>query len=101
MSRSFTIISVEKSSGSKIRYKDGRFIGESPSQVVKKMFTQARKHCRDKCNSFKITLREITQNSEKKHYKYSVKRVKDPVEIEYKNGDVVIHEYTTKVKSLN
>lgn len=101
MSRSFTIVSIEKTSGSKMTFKDGRYIGETPANVARKMFSQARQHCRDKCNSFKITLRETTQGSNKKEYKYRVTRVKDPVEIEYKNGDVVLHEFTTKVKSLN
>jgi hypothetical protein len=49
----------------------------------------------------KITIRETTQNSAKKEYTYRVKKVKDPVEIEYKNGEIVVHEFSTKVKSLN
>lgn len=101
MSRSFTIVSIIKPSGAKIAYKDGRYMGESPSGAAKKMFSQARQHCRNTCNSFKITLRETTQGSNHKEYTYRVTRVKDPVEIEYKNGDIVVHEFTTKVKSLN
>jgi hypothetical protein len=101
MSRSFTIVSIIKPSGSKLQYSGGRFMSESPSGAAKKMFSQGRQHCRDKCISFKITLRETTQGSNHKEYTYRVKRVKDPVEIEYKNGDVVVHEFTTKIKSLN
>lgn len=101
MSRSFTIISIEKTNGSKLSVKDGRYISETPAGAAKKMFSQAYRLCRDNCMSFKITLRESTQGSNKKEYKYRVKRVKDPIEIEYKNGDVVVHEFTTKVKSLN
>ena len=101
MSRSFTIISIEKTNGSKLSIKDGRYMSETPAGAAKKMFSQGRQHCRDKCNSFKITLRETTQGSSKKEYKYRVTRVKDPIEIEYKNGDVVLHEFTTKIKSLN
>ena len=101
MSRSFTIVSIEKTGGAKVQYKDGRFMSSTPAGAASKMFGQAQQRCRDTCLSFKITLREMTQGSLKKIYKYRVTRVKDPVEIEYKNGDIVVHEFTTKVKSLN
>lgn len=101
MSRSFTIVSIEKTSGSKIQYSGGRFMSESPSGAARKMYSQGLQRCKNTCNSFKITLRETSQGSNHKEYTYRVKRVKDPVEIKYKNGDIVVHEFTTKVKSLN
>lgn len=100
MSRSFTIISIIKPSGSKLAYKDGRFIGESPSQVAKKMFSHANRHCKTKCMSFKITLRETTQGSNKKEYTYRVKKVKDETTVDLGKTEVTF-EFTTKVKSLN
>jgi hypothetical protein len=100
MSRSFTIVSIEKVGESKLSYKDGRFLSNTPSGAARKMFSKAHSHCRNKCNSFKITLRETTQNSLKKEFKYRVSRVKQETEVEY-NGETIIHLFTTKVKSLN
>jgi hypothetical protein len=100
MSRSFTIISIEKTNGSKLQYKDGRFMGESPSQVSRKVFSHANRHCRTKCNSMKITIRETTQNSAKKEYTYRVKKVKDETTVDLGKTEVTF-EFTTKVKSLN
>ena len=99
MSRSFTIVNIEKTSGAKLQYKDGRFMSETPAGASRKMFSQARKHCRDSCNSFKITLRETTQGSAKKEYRYRVTRKAERTEVEYK-GETVVHEFTTKVKSI-
>ncbi len=100
MSRSFTIVSIEKVSGSKIQYSGGRYMSETPSGAAKKMFSQARQHCRDTCNSFKITLREISQNSAKKEYTYRVKKVKNETTVDLGNTEVTFG-FTTKVKSLN
>ena len=100
MSRSFTIVSIIKSSGAKIAYKDGRFMGESPSQISRKVFSHANRHCKTKCNSMKITLRETTQNSAKKEYTYQVKKVKDETTVDLGKTQVTFG-FTTKVKSLN
>lgn len=100
MSRSFTIVSIEKVGGGKSSYKDGRFLSNTPSGAARKMFSKAHNHCNGKCNSFKITLRETTQNSLKKEFKYRVSRVKQETEVEYK-GETITHLFTTKVKSLN
>lgn len=100
MSRSFTIVSIIKPSGSKLQYKDGRFMGESPSQVARKVFSHANRHCRTMCNSMKITIRETTQNSAKKEYTYRVKKVKDETTVDLGKTEVTF-EFTTKVKSLN
>lgn len=98
--RSFTIVSIEKTGGSKMQYKNGRFIGETPIQVVKKMFSHANRDCKKKCNSLKITLCEITQGSKKKEYMYRVTKVKNEKIIKLNNEDITF-KFTTKVKSLN
>lgn len=100
MSRSFTIVSIIKPSGSKIQYSGGRFMGESPSQVSRKVFSHANRHCRTKCNSMTITIRETSQNSAKKEYTYRVKKVKDETTVDLGKTEVTF-EFTTKVKSLN
>lgn len=98
MSRSFTIIKIEKTSGSKLQYSGGRFMGESPSQVSRKVFSHANRHCRTKCNS--ITIRETSQNSAKKEYTYRVKKVKDETTVNLGKSEVVFG-FKTKTKSLN
>jgi hypothetical protein len=100
MSRSFTIVSIEKTSGGKLKYKDGRFMGTDPLQVSKKVFSHANRHCRTKCNSMNITIRETTQNSAKKEYMYRVKKVKDETTVDFGNTEVTF-KYKTKSKSLN
>jgi hypothetical protein len=100
MSRSFTIVKIEKTGGVTINYRDGRFIGESPISVAKKVFSHAYRHCKEKCNSFKITIRETTQNSAKKEYCYRVNKKKEHVEVE-RDGKIISYNFTTKVKSLN
>jgi len=100
MSRSFTIVKIEKTGGSKLNYKDGRFIGEAPNQVAKKVFSHAYRACRTKCNSFKITIRETTAGSLKKEYTYRVTKKNEKVEVE-RNGEIITYNFITKVKSLN
>ena len=100
MSRSFTIVRIEKTGGSKLNYSDGRFMGETPSQVAKKVFSHAFRTCSSQCNSFKITIRETTQGSNKKEYKYRVTKKNEKVEIE-RGGEIITYNFITKVKSLN
>lgn len=99
MSRSFTIVKIEKSCGS-LDYIEGRFMGERPSQVAKKVFSHAYRECKGKCNSFKITIRETTMCSLKKEYSYRVTKKNKTVEVE-RGGKTIIYHFTTKVKSLN
>lgn len=95
MSRSFTIESVHRANGTKVRFSGGRYLGNTPDQVVRKMFSKARGS--DK--SLTIVFRETTQGSLKKEFKKKVTKVHDPVTIQ-KGGELITFEYTTKVKSL-
>ena len=94
--RSFKIVKVDNTS---MIVSSGRYISSNPSGAVKKMFSQI---CRNKkkCNSMIITIKETTQNSNKKEYKYKVKRVKEHNQV-VRNGVVIDYEYKIKVKSLN
>jgi len=99
--RSFTIDSVEKTGGSRVNYTGGRFISETPSGAVKKMFTKIYHHTRGKGPmSCKITMHETSSGSNKKEYVYRVTKKSEKVEVEYKNTTVT-YNFTTKVKSLN
>ena len=98
--RSFTILKVDKKEGGKVQYEGGRYTGEIPANVAKKMFSQCNKHCRTKCGSMVITMKETTQNSNKKEYKYRVSRKKQDTTI-VRNGVEIHYSFVTKVKSLN
>jgi hypothetical protein len=100
MSRSFTIVSIEKTGGAKVQYKDGRFMSSTPAGAASKMFSHANRHCRTKCNSFKIILRETTQGSNKKEYTYRVTKKKEETTVNLGKTEVTFG-FTTKTKSLN
>jgi hypothetical protein len=99
--RSFTIVSVARSSGAKKGKSNegGRYISSTPAGAARKAFTRA---CRNSKISgvctFIVTLRETTAGSSKKTYKYKLQRKlkKKPVEI---NGRVF--KYDTTAKSMN
>ncbi|AII17052.1 hypothetical protein JO84_gp074 [Aureococcus anophagefferens virus] len=99
LKRSFTLISVKGKEG---KIADNRFISSTPSGAAKKMFT---KICRDKsikgpCE-FVIKLKETTQGSANKVYKYDLKRVKLKKPLIIKRGTAQIKiEYKSEIKSV-
>jgi hypothetical protein len=98
--RSFTIESINKTSGATVKYTGGRFLSLIPSGAASKVFTKAYHHI--KANgplSLKITIRETTQNSLKKEYNYRVTRKAQTTEVE-RNGEVIIYNFITKTKSI-
>jgi hypothetical protein len=99
--RSFTIESVKKMNGSRVNYTEGRYMSETASQSAKKAFTKIYHHLDAKGPlSLKITMKETTQNSNKKEYTYRVTKKTDKVEVE-RDGKIITYNFTTKVKSLN
>ena len=97
--RSFTIVSIKTNDNTKINYNGGRYITSIPSGAARKMFTQAYRYKNGKVKSMKITLRETTQNSNKKEYTYRVTKKSEKTIIE-RDGQEIIYNYTTKIKSL-
>jgi hypothetical protein len=102
--RSFTITSATTSTG---RVKGetnigGRFLSKTPSGAAKKMATQicGKSKIKGRC-VLHIELKETTQGSSGKTYKYKVTRVYDPVTVEYKNGMEITREYRIEIKSMN
>ena len=97
--RSFTVITINKS-GKKTRTDGGRYISKSPSSAARKAFSQYyRQHKTSGQLSLEIHIKETTQNSSGKIFKYKVSKIKDPKDIS--RGKQIIHyEYTTKVKAL-
>lgn len=97
--RSFTVTLIKKS-GKKVKSNGGRYISKSPSSAARKAFSQYyRQHKASGQLSLEIHIKETTQNSSDKVFKYKVSKVKDPKDIS--RGKQIIHyEYTTKVKAL-
>ncbi len=99
MSRTFTIEAVYKN-GHKIRFDGGRYISDTPSSAARKAFTQAYRHTKTKGKlSLELHIRETTQNSSHKTYKYKVSRLQNPTEASWL-GENVVFKYTTKVKAI-
>ena len=98
--RSFTIESVQKLSGASVPYNGGRYISETPSGAARKAFTKAYHHLNSTGPlSLKIVIRETTEGSAKKEFKYRVTRKSHTTEVQ-RNGEVVIYNFITKIKSI-
>ena len=100
MSRSFTIESIKKMQGGTLRYSGGRFISNTPAGAAKKAFTKAY-HSINATGplSLKIQIRETTQGSLHKVYKYKVARKSELNTIE-RNNEIITYNFITKVKSI-
>lgn len=98
--RTFTIEALYKNCR-KLKFRGGRFISNTPYGAVKKSFASVQEHYGKKAlKKYIIHLRETTQGSEHKIFKYHVKRIDEPIELKL-NGTVVTFKYHTKVKSIN
>jgi hypothetical protein len=97
--RSFTIDAVYRA-GRKQRPEGGRYISDTPASAAKKMFSTVYKEIKPKGRiSLQIHVRETTQGSAHKIYKYKVAKVKQRTEVVV-NGQTIIYNYTTKVKAI-
>ena len=100
MTRSFTIDAIYKK-GHKIRFDGGRYLSETASGAARKAFSQAVRYLGISGRlSLEIHMRETTQSSNHKTYKYRVTRVNQDTEVE-RSGQTFIYTYATKVRSLN
>jgi hypothetical protein len=100
MSRTFTIEAIYNNKGNKIRFEGGRYTSKTPSGAASKAFSQAYRHLKSKGKmSLKITMRETTQGSAHKSYKYRVSRIPQESEREI-NGEIIKYSYVTKVRSI-
>lgn len=100
MSRTFTIEIIYNTKGNKIHFDGGRYISRTPSGAASKAFSQAYRHFKGKGKmSLKITLRETTQGSVHKSYKYRVSRVPQESKREI-DGKIISYSYITKVRSI-
>lgn len=98
MSRSFTVDSVYNTLGRKLTFEGGRYMSDIPSNAARKAFSQISQNMKGRVN-LEIHLRETTQNSSHKIYKYKVRRIKKETTVTI-NGKVITYKYITKVKSI-
>ncbi len=97
--RSFTIKSIIKYGNSKSSHSGGRYLSETPVSAAKKAFTKTFSNNTKKNLKAKIVIQETTQNSLKKKYTYSIKRIYNPIEIK-KNNEIITYKYQYKISSL-
>lgn len=98
MSRSFTVDNVYTRSGKKLEFTGGRYMSEIPSNAVKKAFSQISQNMKGKF-TLEIHLRETTQNSSRKIYKYKVSRKYQPSKVQIADK-TIIYKYIIKVKAM-
>lgn len=97
--RSFTVDALYMS-GRRLRTTGGRYISLTPAAAAKKAFSQYyRNHKKSGRFSLEVHVRETTQNSSHKIFKYRVSKIKDEREV-IKSGEAIIYKYTTKIKAL-
>ena len=74
--RSFTVVAMAKS-GKKLSVSGGRYISKNPYSAAKKAFSQYyREHQTSGRFSLEVHLKETTQNSSHKIFKYSIVSIK-------------------------
>ena len=99
--RSFTIESIKKMQGGTLRYSGGRFISNTPAGAARKAFSKAY-HSINATGplSLKVHIRETTQGSAHKIFKYKVTR-KSEVNTVERDNESITYNFITKVKSIS
>ena len=102
--RSFTILEVGKHGSCKTKFGGGKYISKQPGSAAKKAFRELCriKRIRGVC-SLIVTIRETTQDSNKKVYSYKCQRKKlqqPKIMMEGTDSEYVI-EYKMEAKSVN
>ena len=96
--RSFTVIAMAKS-GKKLRVSGGRYISKTPASAAKKAFSQYyRDHKKSGRFSLEVHLKETTQNSSGKIFKYNIAKINEPKNV-IRDGQTIRYEYTVKIRS--
>lgn len=96
--RSFTVIAMVKS-GKKLGVSGGRYISKNPYSAAKKAFSQYyREHPVSGRFSLEVHLKETTQNSSHKIFKYRITKVNEP-KVVIRDGQTIQYKYTVKIRS--
>ena len=99
--RSFTVTGVTNSKGTAKNEKNlgGRFISTNPASAAKKAGTQICSSTKKEKCVLIITVKETTQNSNKKEYTYKYRRIHDPKTV-VREGVEITFNYSSIVKAL-
>jgi hypothetical protein len=99
--RSFRIININNKNDNIVDYEKGVYHGRGPAQAALKAFNwYCRKANLQECNR-KITIEEITKNSNNKQFTYTASRQKLDIPQELtRNGSVYTIKYKSFVKAL-
>ncbi len=96
--RSFTVEKMLRGKKT-LRTTGGRYISKSPSAAAKKAFSQYyRKQTPGKMTLI-IHIRETTNDSSHKIFKYKISKVLDNKQVE-KDGKIIEYKYKTKIKKI-
>lgn len=97
--RSFKIVSVKNTNGQNKKFnRDSRFESMTPAGAARKAMSKICQatNVRGRC-SFVITLQETTQGSNKKEFRYKVRRVKIETQMVERGGVNVEYNYKNVV----
>ena len=97
--RSFTVDALYQSD-KHLKTSGGRYISTTPANAAKKAFSQyCRRHNKIRRFSLIIYLRETTNGSSHKIYKYKVSKVGEENEIK-RGGETIMYSYKIQIKSI-
>jgi hypothetical protein len=97
--RSFTLEKAVRS-GKNLNISGGRYMSTIPANAAKKAFSHVLRQKDFKGRvTMEIHIRETTQNSAHKIYKYKVSKKNQETKVE-KNGETILYKYITQTKSI-
>lgn len=96
--RSFTVEALYRA-GRKLKTTGGRYISKTPSNAAKKAFSQYYRSKKAGKMTLEVHIRETTNDSSNKIFKYKVSKTTDDKKVE-KDGRVIEYKYKTTIKAL-
>jgi len=97
--RSFTIENAVRL-GKKLNISGGRYMSEIPANAAKKAFSHILRQMDLKGRvTIEIHIRETTQGSKHKTYKYKVSKQNKETKVEHE-GEIILYKYITKTKAI-
>jgi hypothetical protein len=103
MQRSFTVDKIINTQGKTISFTGGRYMSNTPSSAARKAFSQAYRVIRQQSNIrpriLDIHIRETTQGTSNKIFKYRITRSRTIAKIQPKD-EPIFFTWVTKVKAI-
>lgn len=96
--RSFTVEALYRA-GRKLKTSGGRYISKTPADAAKKAFSQYYRSKKSGKMTLEVHIRETTNDSSNKIFKYKVSKTADDKKVE-RDGQIITYKYKTTVKAL-